>query len=203
MAGSRRMSEVPAIVLAGGLATRMGGGDKCLLPLGQSRIIDHVLGRLSGPVALNANGDPGRFAGLGLPVLPDSLPGHLGPLAGLLAGMDWAAAQGATQVLSVAGDTPFFPPDLAARLAGPADAIAIATSSEADGRSLRQPTFGLWPCALAADLRAALLAGTRKIILWAETHPLRLVDCGSSSLFFNINTNDDLARAEAALKVAR
>ena len=113
------MSGVPGVILAGGLATRMGGGDKCLLELASRPLLAHVIERLApqaGPLALNANGDPARFAPFGLPVLPDSVPGFPGPLAGVLAGLDWAQALGAAQIVTVAADTPFFPTDLVARL---------------------------------------------------------------------------------------
>ena len=106
------MKQPLGVILAGGLATRMGGGDKGLLPLGQTTILSHVMGRLEPQVAcmaLNANGDPARFSELGLPVLADSLSGFLGPLAGVLAGLDWAQGEGADSIVTVAADTPFFP----------------------------------------------------------------------------------------------
>lgn len=188
----------PAVILAGGQATRMGGGDKCLLPLGQGRVIDQVIARLSpqaGPLVLNANGDGGRFADLGLPVVADSVTGFAGPLAGVLAGMDWAAAQGAEAVISVAADTPFFPGDLVARLtaAGP---LALAATRE-DGRVARHPTFGLWPVALRDDLRVALAEGLRKVVLWTDRHGAGQAIWDDPALFFNINTPEDLATAEA------
>ena len=200
MPGNPRVTRAAAVILAGGLATRMGGADKCLLPLGEARIIDEILRRLPAdmPVALNANGDPARFADLNIPVLPDSVDGFLGPLAGILAGMRWAAGQGASDLVSLAGDTPFFPPDLARRLAAARSdpgQIVIAASRDPDGRLVRQPVFGLWPLALADDLEQALKNGMRKIILWAETHPLVLAEIGPSDLFFNINAPGDLARA--------
>lgn len=113
------MTKPLGVILAGGRATRMGGGDKGLLPLGEGRLIDHVLERLGGQVsgiALNANGDPARFSDLGLPVIPDTLPDYPGPLAGVLAGLDWAAEAGTETIVTVAADTPFFPRDLVATL---------------------------------------------------------------------------------------
>ena len=129
------MAEIPGIILAGGRATRMGGGDKGLKLVGGRRLIDHVIARLApqcGPLALNANGDPARFIDLGLPVLPDSLPDHPGPLAGVLAGLDWACEQGGEAIVTAAADTPFFPTDLVARLraaAGPACGWSSQTRS--------------------------------------------------------------------------
>ena len=113
------MSGSLGVILAGGLATRMGGGDKGALPLGSSTLLSHVIDRLTPQVdgiALNANGDGSRFAHLGFPVIADSIDGFAGPLAGVLAGLDWAAEQGATSIVTAAADTPFFPSDLAARL---------------------------------------------------------------------------------------
>lgn len=196
-------AQLLGVVLAGGRATRMGGADKGLLPLAGRRLIDHVLERLVpqvGAVALNANGDPARFAGLGLPVLPDSLPDWPGPLAGVLAGLDWAAGRGARAIVTVAADTPFFPRDLVAGLlshAGPSG-LCLAMSPDAEGRVQRHPTFGLWPVALRADLRAALEGGVRKIVAWTDRHGAgrALFDSLPFDPFFNVNTPDDLARAE-------
>jgi molybdopterin-guanine dinucleotide biosynthesis protein A len=146
-------AEISGVVLAGGRATRLGGGDKPLRPLGGRPMLARILERLKpqvGNIALSANGDPARFAGYGLPVLADEEPaGQAGPLAGILSGMVWAKTQGSRQMLTVAGDTPFFPLDLAARLAearaGHADHIAVALSG---GR--RHPVFALWPVSLEA-----------------------------------------------------
>ena len=116
---TRPPRSIPGVILAGGLATRLGGGDKTLLPLGEGTILGHVIARLRpqvGRIALNANGDPARFAAYPLPVIADSVAGFPGPLGGILAAMDWAAGQGAQSVVTVAGDTPFFPPDLVERL---------------------------------------------------------------------------------------
>ncbi len=198
------MSRVLGVILAGGRATRMGGGDKGMLPLGGQRIIDHVVDRLGpqvGGMALNANGDPARFAGLGLPVLADSLPDWPGPLAGVLAGMDWAAAKGADAVVSAAADTPFLPRDLVAGLqaaAGPSG-LALAASRDAEGKLWRHPTFGLWPVALRDDLRAALEGGLRKVVIWTDTHGAGTAEFGAEGVdpFFNVNTPEDLEAAEA------
>jgi molybdopterin-guanine dinucleotide biosynthesis protein A len=164
-------------------------------------------------MALNANGDAARFAALGLPVLPDTIDGYAGPLAGVLAGLDWAADQGAEAVVSVAADTPFFPVDLVARLTaaseGQAHPLVLAatprgaeeTKSMSRSGMIRHPTFGLWPVALRDDLRAALKDGLRKVVVWTEKHGGReaVFDDGHDP-FFNVNTPEDLAQAQAMLK---
>lgn len=190
------------VILAGGLATRMGGGDKCLLEVGGQTLLQHCIDRLAPQVdglAINANGDPARFDHFGLPVLADSIDGFAGPLAGVLAGLDWAAGQGARHILTVAGDTPFFPDDLSARLHAEASPIAMAATQVA-GRGLsRHPTFGLWPVDLRDDLRAALGEGVRKVVIWADKHGCGWAEFPTDPFdpFFNVNTPDDLAQAEA------
>ena len=145
------MSNVLGVILAGGLARRMGGGDKSLNALGTETVLDRVISRLRPQVeaiALNANGDPARFDRFDLPVLPDSEPEYPGPLAGVLAGMDWAAAQGVDHIVSVAADTPFFPSDLVQKLRQEGDGIVLAAVDDPVRGLLRQPTFGQWPVAL-------------------------------------------------------
>jgi molybdenum cofactor guanylyltransferase len=201
--GQDEGAGVVGVILAGGRATRMGGGDKGLLPLAGRRLIDHVIERLGEQVAglaLNANGDPSRFAEFGLPVLPDSLPDWPGPLAGVLAGLDWAAAEGADAIVTAAADTPFLPGDLVARLraaAGPSG-LSLAASPDETGRVQRHPTFGLWPVALRDDLRGALTGGLRKIVLWTDGHGAGSAVFPSDPFdpFFNVNTPDDLTLAE-------
>ena len=201
------MTRPLGIILAGGLATRMGGGDKCLLPLGDRRVIDHVIDRIAPQVAglaLNGNGDAARFADLDLPVLADSIDGFAGPLAGVLAGLDWAAAQGASHVVSVAADTPFFPQNLVAQLQAAIDSdhpIALAATPHVDRGKIRYPTFGLWPVALRDDLRTALQDGLRKVVLWTDGHGTATVmfDTDRGEPFFNINTPDDLSLARQML----
>jgi molybdopterin-guanine dinucleotide biosynthesis protein A len=192
------------VILAGGQATRMGGGDKGLLPLGDNLIIEHVVERLTPQVeeiALNANGDPERFEFLGLPVLPDSVGGFVGPLGGVLAGLDWAAERGATHIVTAAADTPYFPGDLVPALLAAAEAqgYPIALARTENGR---HPTFGLWPVDLRDDLRAALLGGMRKVVLWTDSHGTAYADFPSGRFdpFFNVNTPEDLAAARGILE---
>ena len=184
---------VSCVILAGGLGSRMGGTraapvDKARLVRDGRPLLDTLLERL-GPqvdrIALNANGDPARWADTGLEVVPDTVPDRPGPLAGVLAGMDWAAAHGAPAVLSVAADCPAPPRDLAARL-GAAGGLALAATG---GRA--EPTFGLWPVALRGDLRAALEGGTRKVTDWTGRHAAVLVDFPAGS-FANVNRPEDL-----------
>ena len=179
----------------------MGGGDKGLLPLGGSTLIGHVIARLGPQVAglaLNANGDPARFADLGLPVLPDTVQGYAGPLSGVLAGLDWAAAQGADHIVTAAADTPFFPCDLVPQLlfAAETSASGMALAATPDGR---HPTFGLWPTALRHDLRQALAEGLRKVVLWTDRHGAATARFPDDAAFFNVNTPDDLVQAQAML----
>lgn len=206
------MNAPLGVILAGGLATRMGGGDKCLLPLGEGTLLSAVIERAAPQVAslaLNANGDPTRFAEFGLPVLPDNIDGYPGPLAGVLAGLDWAAEQGVDRIVTVAADTPFFPDDLVARLEaksiGQTHPLVLAATPRGDaetksmtGKLIRHPTFGLWPVALRDDLRAALSDGLKKVVLWTERHDGReaVFPVDRFDPFFNINTPDDLVRAE-------
>lgn len=198
------MKQPLGVILAGGQATRMGGGDKGLLPLGQGTLLSSVIDRLEPQVAglaLNANGDAARFSDLGLPVLADSVEGFAGPLAGVLAGLDWAAEQGAEAIVTAAADTPFFPCDLVPRLLLAADGmthpLALAATPDAKRGSARHPTFGLWPVALRDDLRAALQGGLRKVVLWTQAHDGREALFPDEAAFFNVNTPEDLAKAEA------
>jgi molybdenum cofactor guanylyltransferase len=211
------LSKPLGVILAGGQATRMGGGDKGLLRLNGAPLLDHVIRRLEPQVAglaLNANGDPIRFTEFKLPVLPDSIPGFAGPLAGVLAGMDWANEKGADSIVTVAVDSPFFPLDLVKKLQeraiGQDQPLVMATTPRAKGEVLksgggkrvnRHPTFGLWPVALRNDLRAALTDGLRKVVLWTDRHQGRevLFPVISVDPFFNVNTPDDLALAEKML----
>lgn len=194
------MKQPLGLILAGGRATRMGGGDKGRLMLHGRSLFDHVIARLAPQVAalaLNANGDPARLKDLELPVIPDSLPDHPGPLAGVLAGLDWAASRGADTIVTIAADTPFFPEDLTPRLlqaaTGMTHPLALASSG-----GHRHPTFGLWPVALRGDLRAALQHGTRKVVAWTDKHGAATADfpTGAIDPFFNVNTPEDLEKAQ-------
>ena len=200
------MKQPLGVILAGGQATRMGGGDKGLLPLGRGTLLSSVIARLEPQVAglaLNANGDPARFDGFGLPVLPDSIDGFAGPLAGVLAGLDWAATQGAETIVTAAADTPFFPCDLVPHLLmvgeGMDAPLVLATTPDPKRGTARHPTFGLWPVALRNDLRAALEGGLRKVVLWTDQHGGRSALFRDEAAFFNVNTPEDLAQAEAML----
>lgn len=200
------MKQPLGVILAGGQATRMGGGDKGLLQLGGQTVLDRVIGRMSPQVAalaLNANGDAARFAALGLPVLPDSIEGFAGPLAGVLAGLDWAAEQGADTIVTAAADTPFFPCDLVPQLLlaseGMAHPLVLAATPGPERGHARHPTFGLWPVGLRDDLRASLEDGVRKVVQWTGRHEGREALFPDEAAFFNINTPEDLQRAEAML----
>ncbi len=200
------MRQPLGVILAGGQATRMGGGDKGLLTLGGQTLLSRVIDRLDPQVAglaLNANGDAGRFKGLGLPVLPDSVAGFAGPLAGVLAGLDWAADQGADAIVTAAADTPFFPCDLVPQLLlageGMAHPLVLAATPDARRGRARHPTFGLWPTALRDDLRGALEGGLRKVVLWTDQHGGREALFPLEEAFFNVNTPEDLQQAETML----
>lgn len=187
----------------------MGGGDKCLLPLEGKPLLAHAIDRLGPQVAglvLNANGDSARFAGFGLPVVADSIEGFAGPLAGVLAGMDYAATHGYGQIVTAAADTPLLPADLVDRLLAAAkDAgspMAMAQTPDPERGLSRHPTFALWPVNLREDLRQALVDGTRKVIAWTDRHGCTGVtfDTDAVDPFFNVNTPDDLARARQMLQ---
>ena len=191
------------LVLAGGLARRMGGGDKALIAVGGVAILDRVLAVLRpacAAVILNANGDPARFARYGLPVVPDSVPDFAGPLAGILAGLDWAAANrpGLAWVASVPSDCPFLPHDLVGRLHEAREKAGAPLACARSGE-WRHPVAGLWPVALREDLRQALVAeGLRKIEIWTSRHGVAIADWTTKPLdpFFNVNTPEDAAEAE-------
>jgi molybdopterin-guanine dinucleotide biosynthesis protein A len=200
------MSETPTLglILAGGLARRMGGGDKPRTMIGGATILSRVLERMKPQctrLILNANGDPARFLDTGLSIIADDVPGFAGPLAGILAGLDWAAshAPDVAYVASVPGDCPFLPRDLVARLhhvrAATGQPLACARSGE-----WRHPVVGVWPVALRADLRHALIQeDLRKIELWTARHGAALADWPAEPVdpFFNVNTPEDAAMAES------
>jgi molybdenum cofactor guanylyltransferase len=209
---ARGVEPVAGIILAGGLSRRMGGDDKALRQLGGKPLIRRVIDRLkpqAAPVGINANGDLRRFAAFWLPVIPDATDDFLGPLAGVLAGMRWAAC-GAPQarfIVTAACDTPFFPADLVQALFAATSGIYPSVAVAASGGQVH-PVFGLWPIALADDLALALRDGTRKVQHWVDRHPHVVVefhcaDAGGKRIdpFFNTNTPDELAEAERMLAV--
>ena len=206
------------VILAGGLSRRMfaetsAGGDKALLALGATTMLDRVIATFAPQVAmlaLNANGDPGRFAAFGLPVVADTIGGFVGPLAGVLAGMRWAAAAApsSTHIVTVSGDAPFLPGNLVSRLmTAAADhprAIALARSN-----GEWHPVIGAWPVVLADDLEAALVSGVRKVLRWTDVHGTIPVDFAFANIggeqvdpFFNANTPDELDEARRLLALA-
>jgi molybdopterin-guanine dinucleotide biosynthesis protein A len=195
--------KTPGVLLAGGLARRMGGGDKPMRQIGGRTILERVIARLMPQcdgLILNANGDPARFAAFGLPVLADTVENFPGPLAGILAALDWAAVHrpDASWILSAAGDCPFLPRDLVARLhrARAAENAELAVAAS-DGQS--HPVIGLWSVALREQLRHALVVeGVRGVGRWTERYRLATVEWPVETLdpFFNANTTDDLAAAE-------
>lgn len=187
----------------------MGGGDKCLLPLAGQTVLDHVIDRMRpqvGGLILSANGDPARFSAWGLPVIADTN-ADLGPLGGIAAALDWAAAQiPAWDLIATAPtDAPFLPIDLvtrlgAARSAAGAD-LACATMIDRNGARRSQPVIGLWPTALRGDLHAALKDGVRKVDAWTSRHKLAEAPFSATARdpFFNINRQEDLDEAERIL----
>lgn len=205
---TRWASLTTGCVLAGGLSRRMGGDEKSLKTLRGEAMLARVIRRLKpqvGAMVINANGDPDRFRAFGLPVVEDPVPGHAGPLAGVLAALRWTAANrpDARWAVTVATDTPFFPEDLVARLVGAAGhheaMIALAKSGDRV-----HPVFGLWPVSLADDLELAIRGDVRKVLMWVDRHPRvdvmfqgPVIDGTEIDPFFNVNTPDDLAVAEA------
>ena len=198
--------DTGAVILAGGLARRMGGGDKCRLVVGGVSIVARTVACLDDQVtrmALNANGDLGRFSDLGLPVLPDPLPGFPGPLAGILAGLEWVAAAGLEWLVSVPGDCPFLPGDLVARLhEARAEAGAMFACAASGGWT--HPVVGLWPASCRAELWDALARGERKIDAFTELERTAAADwlCDPFDPFLNVNSPDDLARANECAVLA-
>ncbi len=195
-------NNILGVILAGGLASRMGGGDKSLKCLGKETILESVVNRLSPQVktiVLNANGDPRRFSKYKIPVIQDETNGFLGPLAGVLSGLDWAYENGFSQIVTVAADTPFFPLTLVkmldASLINTGAQIALAATNHKDSkRIVRHPTFGLWPVDLRDDLRNSLSLGVRKVVQWSERHKHVdvMFDIELGDPFFNVNTLEDL-----------
>ena len=202
---------VVGVLLAGGKSSRMGGGDKCLLPLAGTPILTLVIGRLRPQVSdlvLNANGDVTRFAAFGLPIVVDRHGGQAGPLAGVHAGIEWAIANRPQSqfVITVATDTPLFPTDLVARflasLAGGKPKLLVARSAEGV-----HPVFGLWPVSLAPSLEKSLTSGMRKVQAWVREYqaeevffPTREIGGRKIDPFFNLNRPEELAEADGLLR---
>lgn len=204
-----KLPQILGVVLAGGLARRMGGGDKPMREIGGRTILDHVIERLSpqcDELVLNANGDPARFASFGLPVLADTVADYPGPLAGVLAALDWAAENRPQTlwVVSVAGDCPFLPGDLVERFhRAQQDESAELAVASSGGRS--HPVIGLWSVALRHELRNALVEeNLRKIDRWTARYRLATVAWPLEPVdpFFNANTVEDLSEAERLAKLA-
>lgn len=193
---------VVGVLLAGGQSRRMGGGDKGLRLLGATSILDRVIERFRpqvGRLVINANGDPARFAATGLPVVADTIQDFAGPLAGVLAGLDWAAANApsALWIATVATDAPFIPRDLVARMVIATGEGAELVCAASHGRA--HPVIGLWAVRLRDDLRRALVEESiRKVDVWTQRHRLAVVDFPVDPIdpFFNVNAPEDLAAAE-------
>jgi molybdopterin-guanine dinucleotide biosynthesis protein A len=198
--------KIVGLLLAGGQSRRMGGGDKAFRVIGGVSLLERVIERMRPQVetlVLNANGDPARFAGFGLPVVPDSVPDYAGPLAGVLAGLDWTAEHrpDCPYIVSVATDAPFLPGDLVSRLVRGMEKSGADLACAASGGQ-PHPVIGLWPVRLREDLRRAVVAETvRKVDVWTARHRLATVPFPSDPIdpFFNANRPEDLTTAAALL----
>lgn len=181
----------------------MGGADKTRISVGGMTILRRVLHRLApqcNALILSANGDPARFAGTGLPVAADSLPDFAGPLAGILAALDWMAdnARQTEWLVSVPSDCPFLPRDLVARLHEARRKAAAQLACALSGQR-RHPVIALWPVEIREDLRRALTAeGVRKVDEWTARYPVGIAEWPAEPVdpFFNINTPEEVAEAE-------
>ena len=198
--------NICGLLLAGGQSRRMGGGDKCLMELGGQTLLRRLIATAApqvGPLVLNTNSDPALFRDYGLPIAPDVVDGYAGPLAGVLTGLEWAAANAphCDWVASFASDAPFAPTDLVSRMRTALERedsdMACASSAGRD-----HPVFALWPVRLAAELRAAVVTeGVRKVDTWTARYTLARAEFGTAGgdPFFNINRPEDLAAAEVLL----
>lgn len=191
------------VLLAGGLAQRMRGGDKPMRTVGGRPILERVIERLTpqcGGLILSANGNPERFAAFGLPVVPDSVEGFVGPLAGILAALEWAAANkpAIEWVVSTATDCPFLPRDLVTRLQQTRTAASAELAVAASGGQAHH-VIGLWNVAMRGDMRHALVTeGIRKVSRWTQRYKVATVEWPTIPLdpFFNANTIEDVDQAE-------
>lgn len=206
--------EIVGVVLAGGRSQRMGGREKAFLDLAGRPMLAHILERFAPQVArlaINANGDPARFAAFSLPIIADRMPDYPGPLAGILAGLRWAAAGAprTTHVATVSSDAPFIPSDLVTRLAQAAaeagGGIAVAQSGD-----VLHPVVALWPLGIADALERALATGERRVRRWVERQDMRAVtfaplavDGRTVDPFFNVNTPAELAEAETLMQLLK
>ena len=195
-----QMHEIAGLILAGGRATRMSGRNKAEIELAGQTLLARAIARAKpqvGRLLLSANRDPALFGRYGLPVLKDNIGDHWGPLAGILAGLDHLAATWPqiTWMASFPTDSPFFPEDLVARLAGAVEGHEMAMAT---GHGRSEPVFSLWPVGMAGELRAALSNGVRKVEEFVQRHRLATVDWPADR-FFNINTPDDLQQADRRL----
>ena len=201
--------RIVGLLLAGGQSRRMGGGDKSLRLLGGRTLLDRVIDRAQPQVdalVLNANGDPARFTRFGLPVVADSVEGFAGPLAGILAGLDWTAAHRpeCPLVVSLATDAPFLPLDLVARLVEGMKRQRAELACAASGGQ-PHPVIGLWPVGRREELRHALLVEeVRKVDVWTARYRLATVEFPIAPIdpFFNANRPEDLDRAARLLHEA-
>jgi molybdenum cofactor guanylyltransferase len=207
---SQNSTDIVGVLLSGGQSRRMGGGDKALRDLAGRPMLAHVIERLRpqvGRLVINANGDPARFAAFGLPVTPDTIDGFVGPLAGVLAGMQWAKtnAPDARWIATVSTDAPFLPHDLVARLLDTVQSRPTAIAIAQSGGEVH-PVIGLWPVAHADDLNQALRDGVRKVLVWTDRHgtvpvefPFTQMAGGPVDPFFNANHPDELDEARRLL----
>lgn len=206
------LGPLVGLVLAGGESARMGGKDKPSIALGGKPMLARAIERIGSEVerlVVSANGDPTRYSAFDTPILPDRI--GAGPLSGLLEGMRWSEANlpKARFVASVAADTPFFPADLIERLSDGCgrDENTVALASSSGGV---HPVFGLWPVALADGLQKFLQSDQNpKVLAFADRFmrlnvpfdDLVLPNGETVDPFFNVNTPEDFARAEAMLAI--
>lgn len=199
-------ASVVGVLLAGGLARRMGGGDKCLQQLGDRPLLAYAIDTASpqvGPLIVNAAGDPARFEDFNLPVVADVIDGFAGPLAGVLTGMEWARANAPNTewIVTFPTDAPFFPDDLVGRLLGAVEEVG-ADMACAQSNDRTHPVFALWPVRLAGELRKAMEEEEmRKIDRWTARYNIVHVNWTTDPFdpFFNINRPEDLEQAEALI----